>query len=98
MAPIDEWLNIWLSATDLAKGGEYRSPGPLQVYAMTSAGDGPQFSGPLPAWENFAEQLTSSQVSLGLVAMETEVEYAYFKYPGVTLAFESPFGGTAVAR
>ena len=98
MAPIDEWLNIWLSATDLAKGGEYRSPGPLQVYAMSSAGDGPQFSGPLPAWENFAEQLASSQVSLGLVAMETEVEYAYFKYPGVTLVFESPFGGTAVAR
>lgn len=98
MAPIDEWLNVWLSATDLAKDGEYRSPGPLQVYAMTTRGDGPQFSGPLPAWESFAEQLTSSQVTLGLVAMETEVEYAYFKYPGVTLAFESPFGGTAVAR
>lgn len=98
MAPIDEWLNIWLSATDLAKDGEYRSPGPLQVYAMTTRGDGPQFSGPLPAWESFAEQLTSSQVTLGLVAMETEVEYAYFKYPGVTLAFESPFGGTVVAR
>ena len=98
MAPIDEWLNVWLSAPDLAKEGEYRSPGPLQVYAMTTRGDGPQFSGPLPAWESFAEQLATSQVTLGLVAMETEVEYAYFKYPGVTLAFESPFGGTAVAR
>lgn len=98
MALIDEWLKVWLSATDLAREGEYRSPGPLQVYAMTTRGDGPQFSGPLPAWESFAEQLTSSQVTLGLVAMETEVEYAYFKYPGVTLAFESPFGGTAVAR
>ena len=65
---------------------------------MTTRGDGPQFSGPLPAWESFAEQLATSQVTLGLVAMETEVEYAYFKYPGVTLAFESPFGGTAVAR
>jgi hypothetical protein len=51
MAPIDEWLNIWLSAADLAKDGEYRSPGPLQVYAMTASGDGPQFSGPLPEWE-----------------------------------------------
>lgn len=98
MAPIDEWLKAWLSATDLAREGEYRSPGPLQVYAMTTTGDGPQFSGPLPAWESFAEQLTCSQVTLGLVAMETEVEYAYFKYPGVTLALESPFGGTAVAR
>ena len=98
MAPIDEWLNVWLSAPDLAKEGEYRSPGSLQVYAMTTRGDGPQFSGPLPAWESFAEQLATSQVTLGLVAMETEVEYAYFKYPGVTLAFESPFGGTAVAR
>ena len=65
---------------------------------MTTRGDGPQFSGPLPAWESFAEQLATSQVTLGLVAMETEVEDAYFKYPGVTLAFESPFGGTAVAR
>jgi hypothetical protein len=65
---------------------------------MTTRGDGPQFSVPLPAWESFAEQLATSQVTLGLVAMETEVEYAYFKYPGVTLAFESPFGGTAVAR
>ena len=98
MTPIDEWLKVWLSAPDLAKEGEYRSPGPLQVYAMTTRGDGPQFSGPLPAWESFAEQLATSQVTLGLVAMETEVEYAYFKYPGVTLAFESPFGGTAVAR
>ena len=98
MTPIDEWLKVWLSATDLAREGEYRSPGPLQVYAMTTRGDGPQFSGPLPAWESFAEQLATSQVTLGLVAMETEVEYAYFKYPGVTLAFESPFGGTAVAR
>jgi hypothetical protein len=98
MAPIDEWLKVWLSATDLAREGEYRSPGPLQVYAMKMRGDGPQFSGPLPAWESFAEQLATSQVTLGLVAMETEVEYAYFKYPGVTLAFESPFGGTAVAR
>ena len=43
MAPIDEWLNVWLSAPDLAKEGEYRSPGPLQVYAMTTRGDGPQF-------------------------------------------------------
>ena len=98
MTPIDEWLKVWLSATDLAREGEYRSLGPLLVYAMTTRGDGPQFSGPLPAWESFAEQLTSSQVTMGLVAMETEVEYAYFKYPGVTLAFESPFGGTAVAR
>jgi len=98
MAPIDEWLNIWLSAADLAKDGEYRSPGPLQVYAMTASGDGPQFSGPLPAWESFAEKLAGGKVTLGLVAVETEVEYAYFKYPGVTLAFESPFGGSAVAR
>ena len=98
MAPIDEWLNVWLSATDLAKDGEYRSPGPLQVYAMNASGDGPQFSGPLTAWESFAEKLARGKVTLGLVALETEVEYAYFKYPGVTLAFESPLGGSAVAR
>ena len=98
MAPIDEWLNIWLSAADLAKDGEYRSPGPLQVYAMNASGDGPQFSGPLPAWESFAEKLAGGKVTLGLVALETEVEHAYFKYPGVTLAFESPLGGSAVAR
>lgn len=98
MAALDEWLKAWLSAKDLAKNGEYRSPGLLHVYAMTAAGDGPQFSGPLPAWESFVQQLTSSRVTLGLVAVEAEVEHAYFKYPGVTLAFESPFGGTAVAR
>lgn len=99
MAPIDEWLNAWLSAVDLAKAGQYRSPGPLHVYAMTVAGDGPQFSGPLPAWEGFAEQLSGSKVSLGLVAVEAaSVEHAYFKYPGVTLAFESPGGGSQVAR
>ena len=99
MAPIDEWLNAWLSAVDLAKAGQYRSPGPLHVYAMTVAGDGPQFSGPLPAWEGFADQLSGSKVSLGMVAVETaSVEHAYFKYPGVTLAFESPGGGSQVAR
>jgi len=98
MAVIEEWLETWLSAKDLAKSGEYRSPGPLHVYAMTAAGDGPQFSGPLPAWESFIPQLMRSKVTLGLVALEAEVEHAYFKYPGVTLAFESPFGGTAVAR
>jgi hypothetical protein len=26
MAPIDEWLNVWLSAADLAKSGECRLP------------------------------------------------------------------------
>ena len=98
MSEIDEWLKIWLSANDLAKSGEYRSPGPLHVYAMTAVGDGPQFSGPLQAWEGLVAQLARGKVSLGLVAVETELEYAYFKYPGVTLAFESPFGGTAVAR
>jgi hypothetical protein len=98
MAALDEWLKTWLSAKDLAKNGEYRSPGPLHVYAMTAAGDGPQFSGPLPAWESFIPQLMRSKVTLGLVAVEAELEHAYFKYPGVTLAFESPFGGTAVAR
>ena len=98
MAALEEWLQTWLSAKDLAKSGEYRSPGPLHVYAMTAAGDGPQFSGPLPAWESFVPQMMSGKVMLGLVAVEAEVEHAYFKYPGVTLAFESPFGGTAVAR
>ncbi len=98
MAALDEWLKTWLSAKDLAKNGEYRSPGPLHVYATTAGGDGPQFSGSLPAWESFVPQLTRSRVTLGLVAVEAEVEHAYFKYPGVTMAFESPFGGTAVAR
>lgn len=98
MTALDQWLQAWLSAKDLAKSGEYRSPGPLHVYAMTAAGDGPQFSGPLPAWESFAPQMMRSQVTLGLVAVEAGVDHAYFKYPGVTLAFESPFGGSAVAR
>lgn len=98
MAPIDEWLNVWLSAVDLAKTGQYRSPGPLHVYAMTVAGGGPQFSGPLPAWEGFTEQLSGRKVSLGMVAVETaSVEHAYFKYPGVTIAFESPSGGSQIA-
>ena len=98
MSEIDEWLKTWLSANDLAKSGEYRSPGPLHVYAMTAVGAGPQFSGPLQAWEGLVAQLARGKVTLGLVAVETELEDAYFKYPGVTLAFESPFGGTAVAR
>lgn len=99
MAPIDEWLNAWLSAVDLAKAGKYRSPGPLHVYAMTVGGGGAQFSGPVPAWEGLAGRLSGSKVSLGLVAVETgSPEHAYFKYPGVTLAFEGPGGGSQVAR
>ncbi|MGI9110198.1 MAG: hypothetical protein ACR2KA_09290 [Opitutales bacterium] len=99
MAPIDEWLNAWLSAVDLARTGECRSLGPLHVYAMTTGGDGPQFSGPLPAWEGFASQLSGNKVSLGLVAVEADsAEQAYFKYPGVTLVFAGPGGGTQVAR
>jgi hypothetical protein len=98
MAPIDEWLKTWVSAPDLKKRGQYRSPGPLHVYAMTAQGAGPQFSGPLSAWQDHARQLSSADVTLGLVAVETNVDHAYFKYPGVTLAFESPFGGSVLAR
>ena len=41
----DSWLKVWLSADDLKKSGEYRSPGPLHVYTMTADGSSPQFSG-----------------------------------------------------
>ena len=98
MAPIDEWLNVWLSARDLKKAGQYRDPGPLQVYAATSVGDGPQFTGPLHSWEELSRKLGAQSVQLGLVAVECSPEHAYFKYPGVTLAFEGPTGGSVVAR
>jgi hypothetical protein len=98
MLPIDEWLNAWLSAHDLKKYGQYRDPGPLQVYAATKAGDGPQFSGSLQSWDAHALKLKQQSVQLGLVAVECSPEHAYFKYPGVTLVFEGPTGGSVVAR
>lgn len=98
MSSIDEWLKSWLSAKDLAKKGEYRSPGPLHVYAMAAGAGGPQFSGELSSWADLSGRLSASKISLGLVALETPVDYAFSRYPGVTLAFESPFGGSVVAR
>lgn len=98
MLPIDEWLNAWLSAHDLKKHGQYRDLGPLQVYAATKAGDGAQFSGSLQSWDAHALKLKQQSVRLGLVAVECSPEHAYFKYPGVTLVFEGPTGGSIVAR
>ena len=34
----------------------------------------------------------------GLIAVEVPADHAYFKYPGVTLAFDGPHGGTQIAR
>ena len=98
MAPIDEWLIAWLTGGVSPKHGAYRSPGPLHVYAMTANGEGAEFSGPLPAWPDLAERLRGQRIDLGLVAVEVPVDHAYFKYPGVTLAFDGPLGGTQVAR
>ena len=98
MAPIDEWLIAWLTGGVSPKHGAYHSPGPLHVYAMTANGEGAEFSGPLPAWPDLAERLRVQRIDLGLVAVEVPTDHAYFKYPGVTLAFDGPLGGTQVAR
>lgn len=98
MAPIDEWLIAWLTGGVSPKHGAYRSPGPLHVYAMTANSEGAEFSGPLPAWPDLAERLRVQRIDLGLVAVEVPVDHAYFKYPGVTLAFDGPLGGSQVAR
>ena len=98
MAPIDEWLIAWLTGGVSPKHGAYRSPGPLHVYAMTANGEGAEFSGPLPAWPDLAERLRGQRVELGLVAVEVPTDHAYFKYPGVTVAFDGPLGGSQVAR
>ena len=97
MAPIDEWLTAWLVGGVSPKHGAYRSPGPLHVYAMTANSEGAEFSGPLPAWPDLAERLREQRVQLGLIAVEVPVDHAYFKYPGVTLAFDGPLGGSQVA-
>lgn len=97
MAPIDEWLNAWLMGEVGHKHGAYQSPGPLHVYAMY-AGGGVEFSGPLPAWPDLAERLRGQHNQLGLIAVEVPADHAYFKYPGVTLAFDGPHGGTQIAR
>lgn len=97
MEPVDAWLNLWLSAVDLKKSGQYRSPGSLHVYTMTDDADGPQFSGQLEEWSDLCARLEGSAIELGLVAVEASTEFGYFKYPGVTLAFEGPFGGSMVA-
>ena len=98
MARIDEWLITWLTGGVSPKQGAYRSPGPLHVYAMTGDGEGAEFSGPLPAWPDLAERLRGQRVEIGLIAVEVPVDHAYFKYPGVTLAFDGPLGGTQIAR
>ena len=95
MAPIDEWLIAWLMGGVSPKHGAYRSPGPLHVYFMTANGEGAEFSGPLPAWPVLAERLRGQRVELGLIAVEVPVDDAYFKYPGVTLAFDGPIRGYA---
>lgn len=97
MAPIDEWLNAWLMGEVGHKHGAYQSPGPLHVYAMY-AGGGVEFSGPLPAWPDLAERLRGQHIQLGLIAVEVPADHAYFKYPGVTLAFDGPRGGIQIAR
>jgi len=94
MARIDEWLITWLTGGVSPKQGAYRSPGPLHVYAMTGDGEGAEFSGPLPAWPDLAERLRGQRVELGLIAVEVPVDHAYFKYPGVTLAFDGPNTGS----
>ncbi len=98
MAPIDEWLNAWRTGLVQSKQGAFRSLGPLHVYAMTANGPGVQFSGPLPAWPDLAGRLRGQQIQLGMVAVELSPEHAYFKYPGVTLVFDGPQGGTQIAR
>jgi len=93
----DTWLKFWLSANDLKKSGEYRSPGPLHVYTMTADGSSPQFSGQLSAWSDLSKRLQRSKVQMGLVAVEQNPEFGSFKYPGVTIALESPMGGAMIA-
>ena len=97
MESFDAWLNLWLSADDLKKSGEYRSPGPLHVYTMTADGSSPQFSGQLSAWSDLSKRLQRSKVQMGLVAVQDSLDFAYFKYPGVTIALESPMGGAMIA-
>lgn len=98
MAPIDEWLNAWRTGLVQSKQGAFRSLGPLHAYAMFAGGTGVEFSGPLPAWPDLAERLRNQRVELGLIAVEVPADHAYFKYPGVTLAFDGPHGGTQIAR
>lgn len=94
----DTWLNLWLSANDLKKSGEYQSPGPLHVYTMTTDGSSPQFSGQLSAWSDLSKRLQSIKVQLGLVAIQYDTDSGFLQYPGVTIALESPFGGSMIAR
>jgi hypothetical protein len=98
MARIDEWLNAWRTGLVQSKQGAFRSLGPLHAYAMFAGGTGLEFSGPLPAWPDLAERLRNQRVELGLIAVEVPADHAYFKYPGVTLAFDGPHGGTQIAR
>ena len=93
----DSWLKIWLSANDLKKSGEYRSPGPLHVYTMTADGSSPQFSGQLSAWADLSKRLQRTKVHMGIVAVEQDPQIGSFQYPGVTIALESPMGGTMIA-
>ena len=93
----DSWLKIWLSANDLKKSGEYRSPGPLHVYTMTADGSSPQFSGQLSAWADLSKRLQRTKVHMGIVALQHESHGGSLQYPGVTIALESPMGGSMIA-
>ena len=97
MGSHDSWLKIWLSANDLKKSGEYRSPGPLHVYTMTADGSSPQFSGQLSAWSDLSKRLQRTKVHMGIVALQQDPRDGSLQYPGVTIALESPMGGSMIA-
>jgi hypothetical protein len=64
---------------------------------MTADASSPQFSGQLSAWADLSKRLQRAKVHMGIVALQQDPRDGSLQYPGVTIALESPMGGSMIA-